>query len=549
MIFSKINNLIIEALNKLEIDISNFVVDKTKNIKFGDFYSNVCLVLSKQLKKNPLEIANLIKEQIKSDDFLEVSVQAPGFLNFKIKPTDHAQLLNSIYQQKNEFGNFTKKDLKINIEYVSANPTGFLHIAHAANAIYGDTLANLLNTYGYSVETEYYINDAGNQIDKLAMSVLVRYLQLFNQSIQLPSDAYHGNEINLVAEQLKAKYNDQFINATLNENECISDQEVNSLIKQFSIDFMLAEIKKDLASIRTNIQTYTSELMIRNSGLIEKTLKKIEPYTYVLDNAKWLKTTLFGDDKDRVLVKSDGSYTYFTPDIAYHDYKFSHDNKTVDKLINIWGTDHLGYIARMKAAMQTLGHNPDDLIVVCAQVMKLTKNNEEFKLSKRSGQSLTIKELVEIIGADALRWFLGSSSMNSHVVIDVDLALSKSNNNPLYYVQYAHARANQVLNKQHLEFDFSVDLLTDEKEKELLNQLHYFKHTIANAAQLYEPHKIATYLYDLAQLFHNYYANVKIHDQNNLAVSAQRYSLVWCVKQVIANGLAIMKIQPYDSMF
>lgn len=548
MIFSKINNLIVQALNNLDIQVPNFVVDKTKNIKFGDFYSNVALVLTKQLKKPPMEIASFIKEEIDSDVFLKISIQAPGFLNFQIKNQDNAQLLNSIYQQKDSFGLFDKKKLKVNIEYVSANPTGFLHIAHAANAIYGDTLANLLTTFGYSVQTEYYINDAGNQIDKLAMSVLVRYLQLFNKPIELPIDAYHGNEIKLVAEHLKTKYNDQFVDVKLSEQETIVDFKINTLIKKEATEFMLSEIKKDLNSIRTNIETYTSELMIRNSGLIEKTLDKMRKYIYFKDDAQWLKTTLFGDDKDRVLVKSDGSYTYFTPDIAYHDYKFSRDNK-VDKLINIWGTDHLGYIQRMKAAMQTLNHNPDDLIIVCAQVMKLTKNNEEFKLSKRSGQSLTIKELVEIIGVDALRWFLGSSSMNSHVVIDVDLALSKSNNNPLYYVQYAHARANQVLNKRHYSFDFKTDLLIDEREKELLNQLHYYKHTISNAAELYEPHKITTYLYDLAQIFHNYYANVKIHDESNLELSTQRYSLVWCVKQIIANGLAIMKIKPYDSMF
>lgn len=550
MITQKISEELNKALAKMGIhdtQETKILVDKTKNIKFGDFYTNIAMILSKKNNKSPLEMAKEIANNFEQDLFLEVNLQPPGFLNFKLKAKDHENLLKQIYYEKDRFGQFSKKNITYNIEYVSANPTGYLHIAHAANAIYGDILANLLKIYGYDVETEYWINDAGNQIDKLAMSVLVRYLQLQNINIQLPADAYHGQEIHLVAQTLYQTYKNQFINVRLNEKYEIDDDIANQEIKNFAVKYLLNEIKNDLASINTFIDTYTSENWIRNSGRILEVLSKIKPYTYTLDGALWLKTTTFGDDKDRVLIKSDGSYTYFTPDIAYHDYKFNKTNTT--KLIDVWGTDHLGYIARLKAAMNALGYDPNNLEIVCAQVMKLVKNNQEFKLSKRSGQSLTIKDLVEIIGKDALRWFLGSSSMNSHVIIDVDIALSKNNNNPLYYVQYAHARANQVLNKQVYELDFKTDLLTETRERELLNQLHFYKQTIANAANNREPHRISNYLYDLAQIFHNYYANVKINNDNNKVLSAQRYTLVWCVKQVLANGLAIMKIAPYDQMY
>lgn len=547
MIILEITNSINEALQKLKIEDHKFVVDKTKNIKFGDFYSNVAMTLSKTLKKPPQQIAQMIVDNLNKDNFQDISIQNPGFINFKIKPHIYQKLISDIYQQKSKYGYFDKKNITYNLEYVSANPTGYLHIAHAANAIYGDILANTLEVYGYNVNTEYYINDAGNQIDKLASSTLIRYLQLFNINIDLQADAYHGSEIKTLAQHLKDKYNDDFINVRVDENFNINDLKVNQIIKEFAVNFMLDEIKKDLASMRTQIKTYTSELFIRNSGMIEQSLDKLKEHIYMQDGAKWLRTTTFGDDKDRVLYKTDGSMTYFTPDIAYHNYKFS--NQKVDKLINIWGTDHLGYIPRMKAAVQCLGYDPNDLIVICAQVMKLTKNNQEFKLSKRSGQSLTIKELVDMIGVDAIRWFLGSSSMSSHVIIDVDLVLAKNNNNPLYYVQYAHARANQVLNKQVYEHDFQCDLLVQDQEKELLNQLEFYKVTIANAANNFEPHRISNYLYDLASLFHNYYANFKINDESNIRLSQQRYTLVWCVKQILNNGLLLMKIEPYDKMF
>lgn len=547
MIINKITTILEKALEKMGIFDAKILVDKTKNIKFGDFYTNVAMTLSKQLMLKPQEIAERIVSFIPQNNFFSISIQNPGFINFKVLQKDYELLLKEIYSKKEKYGFFDKKNVTVNLEYVSANPTGYLHIAHAANAIYGDILANLLTMYGYTVNTEYYINDAGNQIDKLAMSVLVRYLQLKNKDIELPEDSYHGQEIEFVAKSLNEKYGDLFVNDKFDDNFNIIDKEHKQIIRDFAVNFMLEEIKKDLSLIGTDIQTYTSETYIRNTNKIENALEKMKKYIYKEDDAVWLKTTLFGDDKDRVLYKSDGSMTYFTPDIAYHDFKFSQPN--VNKLINIWGTDHLGYIPRMKAAMSALGYDPNNLIVICAQVMKLVKNGAEFKLSKRSGQSLTIKDLVEIIGSDALRWFLGSSSMNSHVIVDVDIALSKDNNNPLYYVQYAHARANQVLNKKVYELDFSATLLTNEREKELINQLEFFKVTIANAANNYEPHRISNYLYDLAQLFHNYYANIKINDENNLELSAQRYSLVWAVKQIIANGLNLMKIKPYEQMY
>ncbi|MCV3743694.1 arginine--tRNA ligase [Ureaplasma sp. ES3154-GEN] len=548
MIITKIKKIIDQILSESGLENHNYVIDKTSNIEHGDFYTNVAMTLTKIWRKKPVEIAQDLVGKIDQNVFKDIRVVNPGFINFVLQPKDNQELLETINAETRDFPVFAPQDKKYLVEYVSANPTGLLHIGHAANAVYGDLICALLKKSGYDVASEYYVNDAGNQVDKLASSILIRYLQNFNKPFDLVEDSYHGNEIKEAANALQRQVSDQFVNVQVDTDFNIVDHKVREYIKEFGVQYFLKEIKNDLNLMHTVIDNYTSEKAIRATDLIPTTLNQLDEYTYKQGGALWLKTTLFNDDKDRVLIKSDQAMTYFLPDIAYHYYKYL--TYKPDVMINLFGTDHLGYITRLKAGVKCFGFNPDNLIVLTSQIMKLTKNNEEFKLSKRSGQSLTIRDLISVIGPNALRWFLGSSSMNTHVVIDVDVALAKDNNNPLFYVQYAHARCFSLLNKnKDLIPAIDANLLTNEKERNLCNQLHYFRKTISIATNTFSMHKIANYLYELANLLHNYYANVKIIDRDQIPLTQARLGLIKSVKQVLFNGLALLKITADDEMY
>lgn len=436
------------------------------------------------------------------------------------------------------------------MEYVSANPTGYLHIGHARNAVFGDAIATLSKKIGIKVIKEYIVNDAGNQMNMLSSSVLVRYQQLFGLDKQLSDDSYHGEEIKLVAEELKNKYGDKFVNVEIDPDTfVIKDKNINMEIRTFSRNYLLNQIQEDLAALGTYIDIYYSELDIHNKGLIPATIKKLGDNVYEKDGALWLKTTKYGDDKDRVLIKSDGSPTYFMPDIAYHNIKLTREPMP-DKLINIWGADHYSYITRMEIALRCLGYPADKMLVLCMQMVKLLKDGQEFKMSKRSGNSLTLMDLVNAIGKDAARWYLISVAPSTHIELDVDQATKKDNNNPIYYVEYAHARACSILEKGKDIYnkDAGADLLTSDNEKEILAHLNFFAHTIENAAKNYEPHKLANYIYTLAKLFHSYYGSAKLIDESNLALTQQRLALVNAIRVVLRNGLALLGINAYTSM-
>lgn len=550
----KIQDLIEQSLQILSYPEVKFNVEKTKSIKFGDYSSNVALML-KKIKpwgelKTPIQIAEEIASNINPKMFSKIEVVPPGFINFYLNDVITKELFDCIHSQKEKYPIFEKVDQVYNVEYVSANPTGYLHIGHARNAVFGDVLAKLLSKIGINVITEYVVNDAGNQMNILASSVLVRYKELFGQNITLPDDSYHGLEIIEVAKELKNKFNDEFLNVEINNDFIITNSDVRETIRNFSRDILLEIIKNDLASLGVHIDIYYSEQEIHKNNLIPITLEKLGNNVYEKDGAIWLQTTKFGDDKDRVLIKSDKTPTYFMPDIAYHDIKLNRPPKP-NKLINVWGADHYSYITRMKIALKSLGYSDDIMEVISMQMVRLMKDGSEFKMSKRSGQSLTLKDLVNTLGKDVSRWFMISSSPSTHIELDVDLALKQDNNNPIYYIEYAHARCFSILEKTNFSYKIGQDNfsgLTLEIEKELIGNLINFQNIIYNAATTYEPHKIANYVYNIAKLFHSYYGSVMINDQNNIELTNQRLSLVSAVKIILENALSLLGIEAYDKM-
>ena len=553
MIVEDIKEYINNALTILSYPNVTFTIDKSKFINQGDFNSNVALILKKTdfcKNLNPLEIAEKIVDHLPKDKFTKIEIVKPGFINFYLNPENTNELIHTINKENNDFPIFKKRDEIVSIEWVSANPTGYLHIGHARNAVLGEAVAKLFEKTGYKVIRDYVVNDAGNQMNILASSVLVRYLQLFNININLPDDSYHGEEIKLAALALKQKFNDKFINNKINEHFIIEDKNSNELIRNFARDFMLNQIKVDLAKIGVVLDCYYSELETHQSNKIPLILEKMKNYTYNKDGALWLKTSLFGDDKDRVLIKSDGVPTYFLPDIVYHDWKLQRDPKII-KLIHVWGSDHYSYLIRVRAALKCLGYDADKIFdVIFMQMVRLVKDNAEFKMSKRSGQSLTMSDLIGAIGVDNANWFLISASADSHLEIDVDIALKNDNNNPLYYVQYASARASQILIKNNYQFDDKISYinLNLELEKNLINQMHFLKQTIIYALNNYEPQKITNYVYNLCKMFHSYYEQVKIVDNSNIELTKQRLGLVKSFKIVLSNALKLINISAKSEM-
>lgn len=541
MIIKEIKKILDKWLSDNKLSDVNYIIDKSKNIEISDFSTNIALICSKRLKNDPMILAEDIIKNIDKKMFSNITITKPGFINFVIGQELIAKLINEINSQVDKYGRFERKDGKYSVEYVSANPTGYIHIGHARNAILGNCILNLLDWYGHPIVSEYVVNDAGNQMNNLATAVFIRYMQLFDHKMELPVDSYHGEEIIEVAKKMKDKYKDKFTTCKIDAEGRIDNRDDEHTIRWFARDYLLEIIKDDLKALGVEIELYFSEYQSHKNGMNEKMIEKLLELkaAYKKDGAIWLETTKYGDDKDRVLVKSDGVPTYFAPDIVYHDYKFNTNN--TNYIINIWGADHYSYIKRMKIAMQCLGYNPDHLTVVCMQMVKLVKDGQPFKMSKRTGQSLTARDLVEAIGKDAARWYLVSQSANNHIIIDVSEATNKNNNNPIFYVQYAHARANQLLNKQKLSAPKDFSHLTDPIEHELINELEYFKFTIENCANTFEPYKMTVYLSSLAKLFHSYYSNTKIFDINN-PKSSEQYYLIKAIKQVLHNGLQILGI-------
>ena len=544
---AEIKAAIIKAELATEEQIPSIILEKPKEKAHGDYATNIAMQLARVAKKAPRQIAEQLVDQLakKKASITKVDIAGPGFINFFIDNSYLTGLIPVILTEADQYGRTnTGLGEKVQIEFVSANPTGDLHLGHARGASVGDTTANLLDAAGYQVEREFYINDAGNQINNLALSIEARYMQALGHDFPMPEDGYHGKDILDIAAELIEKHNDAFVEK--------DEAERQAFFRDYGLKFELAKLKHDLADFRVNFDHWFSETSLYQEDKIKPALHLLEQkgHTYEDGGATWFRTTDFGDDKDRVLIKNDGTYTYLTPDIAYHKNKL---DRGFQKLINFWGADHHGYIARMKAAIQALGYEKDTLEVEIIQMVNLFENGEKVKMSKRTGKAVTLRELMEEVGIDAMRYFFVMRSSDAHLDFDMDLAKSESNENPVYYVQYAHARICTLL-KQAEERGFETDLnylaehLMTEKAEDLLKHLGDFPQVIADSAKDRAPHRITQYVFDLASLLHSYYNAEKVLDPDHPEKTKARLALMQAVKITIANALKLIGVNAPDQM-
>lgn len=530
----------------------NPVVEICKNRNNGHFASTIALSKAKKMNLDSMLLAENIKSKLLEKEMYEsVEVIKPGFINVKIKSLFLTSVLTNINEEKENYGQNPVKDYIYNIELVSANPTGWLHVGHARNAVFGDTLVRILKKDGYPTKTEYYTNDAGNQINVLAVTVFVHYLKILGVDAVKPENSYSGDAYDDVAKIFIDEYGDKFKDISFSD-KYINDKEIHEIFKQKSIKYFMKIITKQLSDFGVTINHYSSEQAMYDNHEIDKMLElyKKNDAVYEKDSALWLKTTKCGDDKDRVLIKSDGTYTYIVPDLATHHIRFQRSK--ADKYINVWGGDHHGYIPRMRAGLTLLGDNGDALDIETVQMVRLIKDGQEYKMSKRKGTAVWLIDLLEIIGKDALRYMLNSKAASSHMDLDLDLVQQKNSSNPVYYVQYATARCNSVI-RQAKDKDIkprctSNNLLTTECEITLLILLDNFSEIIHAAAKNRAPQLLVDYTHRLAAAFHSYYSESQILNDENLELSQFRLGLVVSVLRVLTNAFELLGIQPKEKM-
>ncbi|AAP12226.1 MULTISPECIES: arginine--tRNA ligase [Bacillus] len=547
LIKEEIQAAVLKAELATEEQIPNVVLESPKDKTNGDFSTNMAMQLARVAKKAPRMIAEeLVANFDKAKASIEkIEIAGPGFINFYMDNSYLTDLIPTIVNAGEAYGETnTGKGEKVQVEFVSANPTGDLHLGHARGAAVGDTLCNLLAKAGYDVSREYYINDAGNQIHNLALSVEARYMQALGLEKEMPEDGYHGADIIGIGKRLAEEFGDRYAKA--------DEKESYEFYREYGLKYELAKLQKDLESFRVKFDVWFSETSLYKNGKIDQALAVLKERDEIFeeDGATWFRSMTYGDDKNRVLIKNDGSYTYLTPDIAYHRDKLE---RGFDKLINIWGADHHGYIPRMKAAIQALGYDKETLEVEIIQMVQLYQNGEKMKMSKRTGKAVTLRELMEEVGVDAMRYFFAMRSGDSHLDFDMDLAVSKSNENPVYYAQYAHARVCSIL-RQGEELglatggDVNYKLVTSEKEVELLKKLGEFPAVVADAAQKRLPHRITNYAFELAATLHSFYNAEKVLNQDNLELSKARYELMKAVRTTLQNALAIVGVSAPEKM-
>ncbi len=583
----KLEELILQAIESLKAEgvldietIPQITIDRTRDASHGDFASNLALLLAKPAKSNPRELAARIIAALPAHDAVtKVELAGPGFINFFINPNTQYQVVSQIYAQGLEYGlSKVGAGKKVQVEFVSANPTGPLHVGHGRGAAYGSAVADLLQAVGFDVCREYYVNDAGRQMDILATSVWLRYLEECGEEVVFPSNGYRGGYVRDIARDIYLNAGNDyrrpidlvFENITPDEPQGgDKDLHIDALIQraktllgalqyrdffQIGLDSILDDIKVDLKEFGVEYQEWFSERHLMDDGSVEKALARLreKDHLYERDGAIWFASSQLGDEKDRVVVRENGQYTYFASDIAYHMNKL---DRGFDQIIDIWGADHHGYVPRVRAAIQALGADESKLKVLLVQFAVLYRGEERVQMSTRSGEFVTLRQLRDEVGKDAARFFYVMRRSEQHMDFDLKLATSKSNENPVFYVQYAHARVCSVLrqlDEKSLERNVDqgmehLNKLTEEHENALLVSLARYPEVLEKAALQYEPHQLVLYLRELSHEFHTYY-NAHQFLVEDACIRDARLNLICAVRQVLANGLGILNINTPESM-
>ena len=525
-----------------------FAIEIPNDKSHGDFSCNAALVSAKAFKQNPRSIAEIIMGNavLEGSAFEKIEVAGPGFLNFFVGKTWFAETVNAVLEEKENYGKTDDgKGKRVLVEFVSANPTGPMHIGNARGGAIGDCLASLLEYAGYYVEREFYVNDAGNQINKFALSLDLRYRQHFGDNVEMPEDSYHGQDIIDHAEGFAKINGDKYMN--------VSEEERRKALVDYALPINIKGLENDLLKYRIKYNTWFKESTLHNDGSVAEIIELLKKsgYTYEQEGALWFKSTELGDDKDRVLIRANGVPTYSVPDIAYHYNKLMKRN--FDIAIDILGADHHGYIPRMRAALTALGVDASRLEVVIMQMVRLVRNGETVKLSKRSGKAITLATLLDEIPMDAARFFFNLRDANTHFDFDLDLAVEESSKNPVYYVQYAHARICRILEKQKeegVECKFLSDnelVFTETAEIELIRHLASLPDVISEGAKGLNPSVITKYLIELAQHFHKFYDFCPIKGMEEKVLQS-RLSLCHAAKTVLKNLLDLLKVEAPEKM-
>ncbi|WP_394965626.1 arginine--tRNA ligase [Candidatus Allofournierella excrementigallinarum] len=531
----------------LDVGPDTLVVEVPRNKDNGDYATGVAMKLARELHKNPVEIAEAIAAKLREllPEAESVMVAKPGFINFKLSSEALTSLINHVLDQGDGYGqNESGKGVRILVEWVSANPTGDLHCGHARNAAWGDSICRLLEKSGYDVLREFYVNDAGNQIVMLGESLVSRYFEFFGKEYPLPENGYHADDVKQIAQDIAREDGDKWLTADPSER-------LHYFMQQ-GIDRELAKIDRDLKLYRVNITSWMHETFFYQNDMkrIKDCLKMMDDkgLLYEKDGALWFKSTDYGDDKDRVLRKSDGTLSYLTPDIANHVYKME---RGYPVMVNLWGADHHSYVTRMQAALTALGYPKGTLSVELIQMVRMVEDGVEVKMSKRTGNAITLRELCEDVGVDAARWFFVSKDITTQMDFDIKQASAKNYDNPVYYAQYAHSRMCSILRNPEIPAfhrEESYGRLTNEKELQLLKMIGEFPGTVAKAAKTRKPNIIAEYILSLVKLYHSYYNVVHVNNPDDPELTNQRLGLVLALKTTLRNALDLLGVDAPQSM-
>jgi arginyl-tRNA synthetase len=552
MIRRRIIELLNAAANKAQksgklpsVALPEITIEHPQNPEHGDYASSFPLKLARTIGVNPLAIAQDVADLITPTPEIEsITVAPPGFINFTLKNDWLTQQVDAIRKVGNAYGNFDLgKGSRVQLEFVSVNPTGPLHVGHGRGAILGSTLAKVLSAAGYDVEKEYYVNDAGSQMAAFYRSLYARYQQALGKEAEMPADGYLGQYMVDLAKEIIAEKKDQFLS--------MPQEKATAELGKLGLEKIMAQIRGDLELLRVSFDVWFSEQSLYDNGQYQKVMSLLEKGGYIAEkaNATWFVSTALGEDRDNVVVRSDGSPTYFATDIAYHYNKFV--ERKFDKVINIWGADHQGHISRMKAVVAALGIAPERLEVIISQMVTLRRGEELVKVSKRSGDIITLREVIDEVGADACRFFFVSRTADSQMDFDLELAKKQSADNPVYYVQYAHARIASILRLAKEKgincADGDVSLLTTEPELTLIRKMLLLPEVIEVVAQTLEPHHLAYYAQDLATVFHSFYMQCRVVTDDEKMTKA-RLKLVEAAKTVLAKTLNLMGMEAPDRM-